>query len=151
MELFHTSPTKIDAIATNGRFGEFLFFSSHIYAMTVGEFVTYSIDLDDDQVIEAGRLFYHDDAEKLAPLVAELAARLDVSEDDAEALIEESKSTFDFDNIEAEDAADVSWDVQRFTARAAKLLGFRGVKVRDEQGSAWLVDMLGHETELTEI
>lgn len=148
MDLFHTSPAKIDKIHTSGRFSEFLFFSSSVYTMTAAAPVVYRLDLADDEAIEAGRLFFHDDAEKLQPLVAELATRLGVSEEDAEALIEESKSAHDIDGIEAEDAADASWDVQLFTARAAKLLGFRAVRVQDEQGAAWMVDMLGRETEL---
>lgn len=148
MDLFHTSPAKIDKIHTSGRFGEFLFFSDRVYVMTAGDFQTYKLELSEDDVIPAGRLFWHDDAEKLQPLVAELAARLGVSEEDAEALIEESKSTHDIDSIEPEDAADASWDVQLFTARAAKMLGFRAVQVQDEQGAAWMVDMLGHEEDL---
>jgi len=150
MELIHTSPTKIEQITDSGRFGEFLFFSDHVYVMTAGEFVTYSIELDDDQVIGAGRLFFHEDAAKLAPLVAELAARLDVSEDDAEALIAEKKSVFDLD-IETEDAGEDAWDVQHFTARAAKILGFRAVRVQDEQGSAYMIDMLDRVAELREV
>lgn len=149
MQLFHTSPAKIEKITTDGRFGEFLFFSSSVYTMTASAAVVYSLDLADADVIEAGQLFYHNDAAKLDGLVTELAARLDINTDDAEALIEESKSVYDLDNIAAEDAADASWDVQLFTARAAKLLGYRAVQVQDEQGAAYMVDMLGHETELT--
>lgn len=148
MDLFHTSPAKIDKIHTSGRFGEFLFFANDVYAMTAASPVVYRLDLADDEVIEAGRLFRHEDAEKLQPLVVELAQRLGVSEEDAEALIEESKSAHDIDGIEPEDAADASWDVQLFTARAAKMLGFRAVQVQDEQGAAWMVDMLGREAEL---
>ncbi len=149
MELFHTSPEKIEAINNNGRFGAFLFFSSKVYVMTAGKFVTYSIEIDDEQIIDDGRLFFHEDAAKLEPLVAELATLLDVSEDDAEALIEGSKSVYDIGSIEADDAADASWDVQHFTARAAKLLGYRGVQVTDEQGATYMIDMLGYEHELT--
>lgn len=148
MELFHTSPSKIEKIGSTGRFGEFLFFSSSVYTMTAGSPVVYRLELSDSDVIEAGQLFYHDEAAKLAGLVADLAARLGVSEEDAEALIEESLSVYDLDNIPAEDAADASWDVQLFTARAAKALGFRAVQVQDEQGAAWMVDMLGRESEL---
>lgn len=151
MQLFHTSPTKIDKISASGRFGEFLFFSNDVYVMTSADPVVYSLELADDEVIEAGRLFFHDDAEKLQPLVEELAARLRVSEEDAEALIEESKSAHDIDSIDPEDSADASWDAQLFTARAAKLLGFRAVQVRDEQGAAWMVDMLGREAELAAV
>lgn len=148
MELFHTSGKTITEITADGRFGEFLFFSSRVYTMTAGAPVVYSMELADSDVIEAGQLFYHEDAAKLEGLVAELAQRLDISEEDAEALIEESKSVYDLDNIEAEDAADASWDVQLFTARAAKTLGFRAVQVQDEQGAAYMVDMLGREADL---
>jgi hypothetical protein len=148
MELFHTSPTEISSIGTAGRFGSFLFFSSRVYTMASGEAVVYRLEIDENDVIDAGQLFYHADAEKLAPLVVELARRLAVDEDDAEALIEESKNVYDVDGIDAEDAADASWDVQHFTARAAALLGFRGVAVRDEQGTAYMIDMQDREGDL---
>lgn len=151
MELFHTSPTEIKKITALGRFGEFLFFSGNEYVMSAGEHIAYRIELDDSHIINAGQIFYHEDADKLDSLVAELAARLDIEEDEAEALIEESKSVYDLDNVEPEDAADLSWDVQLFTARAAKILGFRGAQVEDEQGSAYMIDMLGRETELVRV
>lgn len=151
MELFHTSPAEIKEITTLGRFGEFLFFSESEYVTTAGEYITYRTDLADNQVIEAGQLFYHENASKLESLVAELAGHLGIDEDDAEALIEESKSVFDLDIMEPEDAADLSWDIQLFTARAAKILGFRGVQVKDEQGTAYMIDMLGYESELARV
>ncbi|WP_158658379.1 hypothetical protein [Achromobacter sp. AONIH1] len=151
MELFHTSPSEISSIGTAGRFGSFLFFSGHVYNMTAGESVVYGLEIDEAAIIEAGQLFFHADAEKLAPLVAELAHRLGVDEDDAEALIEESQSVYDVDGIEAEDAADASWDVQHYTARAAALLGFRGVAINDEQGTAYMIDMQGREGDLERV
>lgn len=152
MELFHTSPAEITRIDKHGRFGEFLFFAESEYVTTAGGHVSYKIELADDAVIDASGLFHHKEAEKLADLVAELAARFDISESEAEALMEESKSIFDIDCcIEPEDLADASWDVQHFTARAAKVLGFRGVVVSDEQGAAYMVDMLGREDELVKV
>lgn len=149
MQLIHTSPVEITSINTHGRYGEFLFFSTNEYVMTAGSHLAYTIELDDAAVIRASALFHHDDAEKLAGLVAEVATRFDVDEDTAEALIEESQSIFDIDsNVEPEDLADASWDIQHYTARAAKLLGFRAVAVSDEQGTAYLVDMLGREAEM---
>jgi hypothetical protein len=40
---------------------------------------------------------------------------------------------------------------EHFTARAAALLGFRGVAVSDEQGTAYLIDMAGREGELERV
>jgi hypothetical protein len=149
MQLTHTSPTEISSINTRGRFGEFLFFAASEYVMTAGSHIAYTIELGDADVIRAGRLFHHEDAENLTGLVSEVAARYEIDEDDAEALLEESKSIFDIDsNVEAEDLADAAWDIQHYSARAAKLLGFRAVAVTDEQGTAYLVDMLGREADL---
>lgn len=148
MKLFHTSPEEIKEINALGRFGEFLFFSSDVYVMTACEHTVYSIEISDSKIIEASQIFYHEDAAKLDSLVAELAAKLDVDADVAESLIDETSSIFDLDNIEPEDAADASWDVQLYTARAAKALGFRGVRVEDEQGAAYMIDMLGFENNL---
>lgn len=149
MLLTHTSPVEITAINTIGRFGGFLFFAESEYVMTAGSHITYTIELNDFDVIRAGSLFHHDAAEKLAELVTEVAARFNIDEDTAEALIEETQSIYDIEcNVDPEDLADASWDIQHYTARAAKLLGFRAVAVADEQGTAYLVDMLGRESEL---
>jgi hypothetical protein len=149
MQLTHTSPVEITRIHDHGRFGEFLFFALHEYVMTAGIHLTYTIEIDDSAIIRAEELFYHEDVEKLSGLVAEVAARFDIDEDTAEVLIEESQLLCDIEsNVDAEDLADADWDVQLYTARAAKLLGYRGVAVKDEQGVAYLIDMLGHEAEL---
>jgi len=117
--------------------------------MTAGCHVTYSIELDIAEVIRAADLFFHDEAAKLVTLVAEASARFGISEHAAESLIDESQSIYDIDsNVEPENLGDAAWDVQGYTARAAKLLGFRAVSVSDEQGTAYMVDMLGREDEL---
>ncbi len=77
-------------------------------------------------------------AGNLEGLVAEFCERFGVDEDDAEEIISERKQLDSFD-------ADDLWDVQRFTARAAKMLGFRGVRVSDEQGSAYMIDVTAQE------
>lgn len=152
MELFHTSPSKIETIrAEDGRFGEFLFFSSGVYSMSGkpnSELFVYAIEIDNGGIIDAGSLFYHEHAAKLDALVAEVAGRFDIDTDTAEALLSERRQVHELDGIEPEDMADASWDMQLYTARAAKLLGFRGVRVSDEQGTAYMIDMLGRESDL---
>lgn len=37
--------------------------------MTAGDHVTYAIEVGEDDLIDAEQLFYHEDAEMLAPLV----------------------------------------------------------------------------------
>lgn len=141
MELIHTSPTEIVSIDKHGRFDEFLFFSDHVYVMTAGEYITYTIEVPSSEIIQAGSLFYHEDAALLDDLVANFCERFNVDTETAEEVISERQQ------LESTDA-DESWDVQLFTARAAKLLGFRGVAVLDEQGTAYMIDMLGREAEL---
>lgn len=149
MELIHTSPVEITKISKTGRFGGFLFFSAHEYVQTSSEEVfSYKIEVPEESIIDASSLFYRDDSEKLEALVEELASRLSIENDDAEALIEGKKTAYDIDGVDSESAADADWDAQLFSARAAKALGFRGVRVNDEQGCSYLIDMIGHESEL---
>ncbi|WP_342649067.1 hypothetical protein [Pseudomonas sp. REB1044] len=141
IELFHTSPEQIVELHSRGRFNEFLFFSDRPYVMTAGEYVTYSLSIDDGLVINAGSLFYHEEAAKLTSLVDEFCTRFGVDTDTAEEIISERQQ---LDSLDADD----SWDVQVFTARAAKLLGFRGVAVTDEQGTAYMIDMADRASDL---
>lgn len=141
MQLFHTSHEVITEINKFGRFGEFLFFSSRVYQMCAGKAVVYSIEIDEDDIIEAGSLFYHEDAAKLDALVAKFCGRFSVDTETAEEIISERRQ------LDSRDADD-QWDVQLFTARAAKALGFRGVRVADEQGSAYMIDMLDQSEKL---
>lgn len=149
MELTHTSPVEITKITKTGRFGGFLFFSAHEYVQSASEKVfSYKIEIPEESIIDASSLFYHDDSEKLDSLVDELSVRLNIEHDDAEALIEGKKTAYDIDEIDSESAADADWDAQFYSARAANILGFRGVRVSDEQGCSYLIDMTGRENEL---
>ncbi|PXX42228.1 hypothetical protein [Aquitalea magnusonii] len=148
MELFHTTANEIGTIHKNGRFGEFFCFSSNVYVMVAGEYFTYSIEIDEDELINASSLFYHEDAEKLSGLVSTLCNRLSISEDEAEDLISEKVSGWDL--IDSWDA-EQDWDLQRLTASAAKILGYRGCIMKDEQGTLYMIDMLGREADLVKV
>ena len=154
LELFHTSPNRIAEINSRGRFGSFLFFSCRAYSMSAREVITYKIEIDEEQIIPASRLFWHEDAEKLSNLVAELAERLGCDTDTAEELIEEKTSIFDVAGdlgLDAEDFGDLSWHIQHVSAKAARILGFRGVSLSDEQGTSYMIDMAGHSADLDEV
>ncbi|NYT25412.1 hypothetical protein H0A73_17565 [Alcaligenaceae bacterium] len=140
MQLFHTSPAEITSINGLGLFGSFLCFSENVYVMTAGEHVAYRLEIDEDDIIEAGQLFYHDDAEKLDGLVARVMDMLDCDEGEA---IEQIEQRADFCGD-----ADDSWEIQHISAQAARLLGYRGVSMQDEQGTVYMIDMMGRENEL---
>lgn len=149
MQLFHTASAPITEINESGRFGSFLFFSGNEYVMTAGEHIAYSIEIDDADIIEAGQLFYHEDAAKLELLVARVAAMAGCDDDTAEALIEQRTDVCAIDcNADPCDLGELSWDIQAITAQAAALLGFRAVSMLDEQGTAYMINMKGRESEL---
>lgn len=150
MTLLHTSPQQISEIKESGRFDDFLFFSSDEYVMTAGgEVFTYEISLSEGDILDASTMFYRDDAGKLGSIVREVSRRYAVDDDTAEDLISGSASIFDIDsNVQPEDMADAAWDLQRYTGRAAKKLGYKVVQVEDEQGAAYMVSMAGREKEL---
>jgi len=148
-KLIHTSPAAITEINSAGRYGSFLCFADDEYVMTAGEHIAYSIDIDESDIIDAEQLFYHDDAEQIDALVQQVAQMVGCDEDTAEELIAQREDVHSIDcDVEPEDMADVSWDIQHITAKAAKLLGFRGVEMDDEQGRMTLIDMLGREADL---
>ena len=148
MELFHTSPIEIEKINESGMFGSFLFFSAKEYVMTAGQKHSYTIDVDDENIIAAESLYYHEKSTLLDDITSEFAERWGISVDDAEEVIAQRTSIHDIEsNIAAEDLAGASWDSQYTAAKAARLLGFRCVSMDDEQGRAYLVDMFGRENE----
>lgn len=133
--VFHTSPQPILEIKATGRFGSWLCCSLDPYFMTAADSATvYSIDIADADVIDAGSLFYHDDAAKLDALVARFMNRFGIEdEDEAQDIISERR------HLDTADADD-QWDVQAFTCKAAALLGYSVVKMADEQGPLYMID-----------
>lgn len=148
-ELFHASPQKISRIDNRGRYGEFLFFSPEKGVHGSPGDYTYKVDIPDDDIIDADRLFYHERAAELEDITKSLADSLGVDVDTAEELISQKVSAYDvLDDIDPADIADIDWDIQKATAEAAKRLGFRGVAVPDEHGTSYMIDMLGREADL---
>jgi hypothetical protein len=149
-EYFHGSPQPIEQINDLGRFGSHLFFSGRPdAASTHGEHL-YKISMPDSDIIDASSLFYQKDSGKLSGFVEDLSEDLGVDEETAENLISQKISLYDVDglDLDAEEIAEKDWDIQGITAKAAKLLGFRGVAVPDEYGTSYMVDMIGRDNEL---
>jgi hypothetical protein len=149
IELYHTSPLKIEQVTDKGLFGSFLFFADEPYQMSRGTVYTYKIEIDEGDIINASSLFYEDADGVLIPLVERAANEFGISKEIAEQLIEESASIYDVDtDIDAADLADASWRTQFYSAKAAAMLGYRGVRVRDEQGYSVMIDMKDHEIDM---
>lgn len=136
MILFHTSPTHV-VKAETGVFGQFLCFSLAPYSMSPGPVVTYSLDIDDDKLIDSKSLFYTVDSDESAA-VSRFAAEFDISKDDAAALIEQSADPFDmFDDSEI--AENAGWASQKYAGEVALEGGFIGAITSDEQGSCYMI------------
>jgi len=146
VKLFHCSHEAIRAINDDGTFGSFLFFGTE--PSHYGH-VVHSISVDvDEEVINAGSIFYHEGAlnnPALDAVVKKVMELFGVDEDTAEKLISERMSVYD---IREGSCADESWLMQYYTACAAEALGFRCVAISDEYGTSYMLDMLGREHEL---
>jgi hypothetical protein len=156
----HTSPhAHIEIKDNSGLFGSFLFFVTvddtlenqeddmqrqrffaSAYSMHSSSkqlHVRTDIDYDSD-IIAAAHIAHEDDYAAIEPVLLAVAERFDVDEDRALDLISELEQ-LDAGDFDAEN----SWWLQLQTAKAAKLLGYRGVEVGDEQGSAVIIDCAG--------
>jgi hypothetical protein len=152
--------TKIEAYRIfEFSFDDFLFFSNlYRVAESHGEIV-YSLEIDDKEIEHhCNSWFYsHYDLDKeidwqqlFKDELEEIQERLNCDEDEAEDFLSENRS--DVNNfVDAEDAAEISWRIQCLTARAAKKLGFRGVAVRDEHGTSYMIAMQNKEHELVKL
>ena len=141
MELYHTTSQEIDSINANGAFGSGLFFSSE---PVHGGGIIYTIDSSEIQIIDAKLLFYQDNSDILcADIIKQVQNLCGCNEETAQNYLDESDS-YQVNTIEG---GEISWKLQRLTMECAKKLGFDGVKVRDEHGSSYLIDMFGKEKE----
>ncbi len=134
--MYHTSPNKIEAGTINsyGVAGSCLFFSDDVYVMTASDTVyIYEADFD---CVRASQL--HDDE-----IIAEIAEYFGVDSDVAESLLDASENEW---NHGAD--ADGSWWLQGKRGECAVKMGYDGCEDEDEQGTVYIVPMLGRESEL---
>ena len=56
-----------------------------------------------------------------------------------------------YEKLKDKDLGDIGWAIQNIAGKVAKSLGYKGAKLFDEQGTSYLVDMLGREKDLKKI
>ena len=139
--IYHTSPAVIAKPQKFGRFGEFVFFSSGVYTMTeVVNPVVYGIDESTLNIVEACSMAHIENFDVIcADIINDVAEMFDVDFDTAHDILTEKESEWNYDCD-----AEKSWDRQKLTAKAAKLMGFDGVQVEDEQGAADMISIVDH-------
>lgn len=144
--IYHTSPKRITSIDKYGTFGDVLFFASKPYVMTAqDQYVTYAITTGN--TINVSQLY----DEKLSPIINDIVNYLDEKIDipTAESLLDGSVGAYEV--LSGEEAGDLGWYIQMKQGEAAKLLGYDAAIGEDEQGSVYIVPMLGRESELIEV
>lgn len=144
--MYHTSPEDIKEPYEYGRFGKGIFFSSDPYYMTTKDNPSlYSLEVNEDDVVDASSFFYRDDYKKLDPIVEEIMERFGVDEDTAQDLLSGHKSIFDvadeIPDFDIEEAGEWQYDLQKLAGEAAELLGYKGVYLVDEQGSTAMMNI----------
>lgn len=134
--MFHTSPKEIKSGSINksGIAGSCLFFSDDVYQMSASSAYVYEADFN---CVRARQL--HDEQ-----IIADIANYFDVDADTAESLLDGSESEWEHG---ADD--DGSWWLQGKRGECAVKMGFDGCEDEDEQGTVYIVPMVGRELELT--
>ncbi len=137
MQIIHTSPTEITKINKNGLFEDCLFFADDAYNMSAADTIyTYTLDVDSDEILDVRALY---DVE----IIAHISSVLNVDLDTAADLLTDRQNVFDVDR----NGDDSRW-LQAQQGKCAKKMGFVGTKIFDEQGTAYIVPMLGRENDL---
>ncbi len=135
MKLYHTSPAEIKSINNNGLLLDSLCFSIDEYVMTAAKtYYVYSVTVTN--LISVTELY---DSE----IVSEIAAALEINCDQAEQLLDDSASVYDFE-LNGEDG----WWIQGKQGECAKKMGYEGVQACDEQGTVYIIPMFSREKEL---
>ncbi|OHU85539.1 MULTISPECIES: hypothetical protein [Pseudoalteromonas] len=138
MKAFHTSPNEITNIKATGTFDDCLFFSHDVYTMTASNTVyVYSLELNEEHIVRVSDLYDEE-------LIAHISDVLSVDEEVAERMLDGRDTAFDH-GLDGED----DWWIQAKQGECAKRMGYKAVEAQDEQGTVFIVPMLGCESELT--
>ena len=97
---------------------------------------TYSIEIDEEKIISVSDLYEES-------VIKNIMEVLEVGADAAERMLDGRDNAFDHGRDGEDD-----WWLQAKQGEAAKLMGYEAVEAKDEQGSVWIVPMLGREADL---
>ena len=132
MKIYHTSPEKIEKIHDMGIFSDCLFFSNSPYFMTTkSDPVIYSIEIDDDEIIDISDLYDEE-------TIIDIQNYFDINDDNA----------YDMLRGKIDPDGEGGWWIQGIQGQCGRKLGYRAVRARDEQGTVYIVSMLNREQEL---
>ena len=136
--MVHTSPNKIESGSINkyGITGSCLFFSSEVYTMTASKTVyVYEADFN---CVKASELY--DEA-----IISRIAEYFGCDHELAESLLDGSESEW---SQEFTCTGEDSWWLQGMRGECAVKMGYDGCEDEDEQGTVYIVPVIGRENEL---
>lgn len=135
--IYHVSPVEIREITDDGLFGHGIFFADR--ECKEGKY-TYSLELDELNVISAKSLRYHIDEtadDDVKAFAEKFGLFVDVAFD---AICERDVNLYDF--LNPDEGCFAGFEIQRLALVLAEKLGFDAVELEDENGAVWLVN--GH-------
>ncbi len=176
LELYHTSPEEIENVHDEGRFGSGLFFSYKPYYMGNNNLLYKYNKTKKKEILEA-RNVRNQDEKVLKPYVDRIMKMTGLDEEESKDILSENIHLGQYKNkledivnynqfvsdsereklmkkykkLENADIGDIEYDIQSFIGQIAKKLGYRGVALQDEQGTSYLIDMLGRHGDLERI
>lgn len=140
---FHTSPSEINSISKNGRFGDVLFFSTNKpYSMGKVK-KTYGMEFDENNIIDVSDLEDESSVKKISNIFG-------LSEEEALDALQGKVNMYDIIE-DPEIASEASWRIQQIQTEAAKNEGYQAARGVDEQGEVLMAPMYGREKDLIDI
>jgi len=144
MKLYHTSPNEITKIEKYGFFDDMLFFSEEPYEMSAKETILYSIEIQEESILDISKLFYDHEAKEIKEILGHVMNVLDIDEETASNLLDDSTSSYDIE-IDME-PGEAGWFIQTQQGHIARHLGYMAASGQDEQGDVYIVPMYGKES-----
>ena len=135
--MYHTSPNLIldGTIHNAGIAGSCIFFSDDVYYMSEQSIFVYEAEFN---CVGVGELYDPD-------IISEIQHTFNVCVDIAERLLDGSDNEWNHEITDGE----LSWWLQGKRGECAVIMGFDGCEDIDEQGTVYIIPMIGREGELS--
>lgn len=142
MRIQHNSPERIEKVESYKSFclRGCLFFAEegHDYSLNPGN-DNFAYIIDVENILDISRIWWEHEVSEVSELVDEMCVDLDIDEEMACALIEESEHIMD--------DGEKAWLVQQYQGLIAHKLGYDCAESEDEQGSVYIAYCVDREME----
>lgn len=140
MKIQHNSPEKIEQVEPSFSFalrGCLCFAEEgHNYSLNAGH-DKYAYLIDVENILDITSIWFDHTQSEISELITEMCEDLEIDEDTACELIDETKSIMD--------DANKSWLIQQFQGKIAHELGYDCAMANDEQGTVYIAYCVNRE------